>query len=146
MNPKPMTPAALADASRGGNNRAPRCRDSAPKPLDFQRINSAALTRLPDLLARWLPDGKRQGHEWVARNPRRSDKNPGSFAVNITTGKWADFAGFAKGGDVVSLAAYLGGLSPRRVGVIETDLADWIMSRRHPAPGSSSARGVRPNG
>ncbi|MCJ2033164.1 hypothetical protein [Methylobacterium sp. J-068] len=77
--------------------------------IDFARINAAALTSLPVLLSRWLPDGRREGGEWVARNPRRADRKPGSFSVNMTTGKWADFATGDRGGDVVSLAAFLSG-------------------------------------
>lgn len=79
--------------------------------IDFGRINSAALTVLPSLLSRWLPDRRRAGHEWVARNPRGSDRKAKSFSVNITTGKWADFASGDKGGDVVSLTAFLAGTS-----------------------------------
>lgn len=75
--------------------------------IDFARINSAALAALPALLGRWLPDGKREGHEWVARNPRRSDREPGSFKVNMNTCRWCDFATGDRGGDPVSLAAYL---------------------------------------
>ena len=77
--------------------------------LDFEAINRAALASLPALLRRWLPDGQLVGREYEARNPRRADRRPGSFRVNVTTGKWADFACDAKGGDVVSLAAYLSG-------------------------------------
>ena len=77
--------------------------------LDFEAINRAALASLPALLLRWLPNGRLVGHEFEARNPRRADRRPGSFRVNVTTGKWADFACDAKGGDVVSLAAYLSG-------------------------------------
>ena len=40
----------------------------------------------------------------------RSDRRPGSFSVNTRTGRWADFATGDRGGDVVSLAAYLHGL------------------------------------
>jgi hypothetical protein len=81
--------------------------------LDFARINRAALATLPVLCARWLPDGHRRGREWVALNPRRFDRKPGSFKVNLTTGRWADFAltSGAAGGDPVSLAAYLGAVS-----------------------------------
>ena len=74
---------------------------------DFARVNAAALAALPDLLARWLPDGRRQGAEWIATNPTRADRRRGSFSVNMRTGKWADFATGDRGGDVVSLAAYL---------------------------------------
>lgn len=79
--------------------------------VDFERVNAVALARLPELLARWLPDGRTSGREYVARNPTRDDRRPGSFRVNVQTGKWADFATGDRGGDVVSLAAYLGGLS-----------------------------------
>ena len=60
---------------------------------------------------RWLPDGKRRGFEWVARNPTRADRKSGSFKINLRSGRWADFATGAKGGDVISLAAHLFGLS-----------------------------------
>ncbi len=78
-------------------------------PIDFAAINDAALAVLPALAARWLPDGKRRGHEWIARNPRRDDRRAGSFSVNLATGKWADFASGDRGGDVISLAAFLSG-------------------------------------
>ncbi|MGH7122117.1 MAG: hypothetical protein ACREFP_24505 [Acetobacteraceae bacterium] len=77
--------------------------------VDFDRVNRAALAALPALLARWLPDGKWHGAEYVARNPKRTDRRPGSFKIN-RNGRWADWAAGAKGGDVVSLAAYLAGI------------------------------------
>lgn len=81
--------------------------------VDFAAINAAALRVLPELVYRWAPDGKVRGHEWVARNPRRSDTNPGSFSINLHNGRWADFATGDGGGDPISLAAYLYGLSQR---------------------------------
>jgi hypothetical protein len=79
--------------------------------MDFTRINRVALARLPDILTRWLPGGRIEGTEYVALNPRRADRRPGSFKVNLKTGQWADFAiEGARGRDVVSLAAYLGGI------------------------------------
>ena len=72
--------------------------------IDFKAINAAALAQLPALCAHWLPDGKRRGREFVARNPRREDRRAGSFSVNLDTGRWADFAVGACGGDPVSLA------------------------------------------
>jgi len=80
--------------------------------IDFDRINEAAMSYLPALVERWLPDGRRVGCEWEARNPRRMDRRPGSFRINLKTGKWADFAlADARGGDPVALAAYLNGCS-----------------------------------
>jgi hypothetical protein len=41
----------------------------------------------------------------------RADRTPGSFKINLRSGRWSDFATGAKGGDVISLAAHLFGLS-----------------------------------
>ncbi len=79
--------------------------------IDFDRVNRAARAQLPTILARWLPDGKQAGREWIARNPKRADRDAGSFSVNLTTGRWADFATGDRGGDPISLAAYLFTLS-----------------------------------
>ena len=79
--------------------------------VDFSRINSTALPALPSILARWLPKGRREGREWVALNPRRPDRHLGSFRVNLQSGRWADFATGDRGGDLISLAAFLFGLS-----------------------------------
>jgi hypothetical protein len=75
--------------------------------LDFRSIAAHAVTRAGTLVPRWLPDGKRRGAEWVARNPTRSDRRVGSFSVNLRTGRWADFATGDAGGDLISLRAYL---------------------------------------
>ena len=79
--------------------------------IDFDHINRTALGCFLALLARWLPDGMLKGREWIARNPTRADKRPGSFCINVDTGKWSDFATGDRGGDVISLAAYLSGKS-----------------------------------
>lgn len=91
--------------------------------LDFRNVNQAAMQMLPILLARGLPDGKRCGSEWVARNPTRNDRKPGSFSVNLRTGRWADFATGDKGGDVISLYAYLRGI---RQGEATRELAELL--------------------
>jgi hypothetical protein len=89
-------------------NAAP---DDVKPLLDFDKINAAAMRELPALLLRWLPDGQVRKHEYISRNPRRADKHRGSFKVNLQTCKWADFATGDKGGDPISLAAYLFGLT-----------------------------------
>lgn len=75
----------------------------------FARVKEEAGPVLEALVRRWLPDGRRHGAEWIARNPRRDDRSPGSFKVNLRTGKWSDFATGDRGGDVIALAAYLHG-------------------------------------
>lgn len=77
--------------------------------IDFDAINRVALNRFESLLEQFLPDGKRCNFEYVARNPRRHDRNVGSFSININTGVWKDFADGddAAGSDPVSLWAYI---------------------------------------
>lgn len=78
--------------------------------IDFERVNRAARAHLPELLRRWLPDGRVRGHEYVALNPTRHDRRVGSFSVNLESGRWADFSSGDRGGDPISLAAYLAGI------------------------------------
>jgi putative DNA primase/helicase len=76
--------------------------------IDFGRIARAALGAARRLVEAWLPDGKIVGeHEWSALNPRRADSHAGSFSINLESGAWGDFATGDKGGDLVSLCAYL---------------------------------------
>lgn len=101
-----------------GNQRQPRCTAPSPDrvrhnheagPLDFTAIINAALARLPEFLARWLPGGRIEGREYFIRNPMRPDPSAGSFKVTLITGRWADFAIGDAGGDPVSLAAHVAG-------------------------------------
>lgn len=79
----------------------------ARRRIAFARINDRALGHAESILARWLPDGRRESSEWVALNPKRGDRHKGSFKVNLNSGRWGDFAAGASGGDFISLAAYL---------------------------------------
>ncbi len=90
---------------------------------DYQGIAQAALRSVDSVIGRWLPGGKRHGREYLACNPTRADERPGSFSVNLDTGQWADFATDDKGGDMVSLVAYLDGT---RQGPAADALADFL--------------------
>lgn len=79
--------------------------------IDFELVASAALSDVVRLLASWLPHGVARGHEYKSTNPTRSDRTPDSFSVNMTTGAWADFATGDKGGDLISLYAFLHGMN-----------------------------------
>jgi hypothetical protein len=64
---------------------------------------------LPAITARLLPGGHSIGHEFAALNPRRADRNLGSFKVRLAAsraGAWADFATGDHGSDIISLIAY----------------------------------------
>ena len=86
---------------------------SKPRRIDFDRVNAAALRSSEAVVRGLLPDGA----EWVARNPLRDDRKPGSFKVNLMTGKWGDFATSDRGGDLVSLAAFVAALPQREAAI-----------------------------
>ena len=91
--------------------------------IDFDRVRAATLGHAETIVRELLPDGRREGSEWVALNPRRGDRRVGSFKVNLTTGRWGDFATADRGGDLVSLVAYVLGCDQRRAAI---SLADAI--------------------
>jgi hypothetical protein len=78
--------------------------------IDFQALNRSLLADARAMVTQWLPGGRVEGHEYLVRNPKRNDGTPGSFKINLQTGKWADFASGDRGGDLVSLFAFLRGL------------------------------------
>lgn len=75
--------------------------------IDFHAVNQQAAHQLPAILHRFLPGGVVRGHEYIVRNPTRADRTPGSFKINLHTGRWSDFATNDSGGDVISLVAYV---------------------------------------
>ena len=77
--------------------------------LDFKAIEAALLASSRAYLNHLLPGGELQGHEYVVRNPTRSDGEAGSFKINVNTGKWADFASGQSGRSLLDLAALIGG-------------------------------------
>lgn len=101
---KKRSPARVGARNRAGNNVG-----GCPYTIEFHSINQAAVPALPAILARLLPGGKISGGEYAALNPTRGDHRPGSFKINVRTGQWADFACGDKGGDIISLVAYLEG-------------------------------------
>lgn len=113
-----------------------------PIKSDIQRIAAAALASAESVLAHWLPNGKRQGAEYIALNPKRSDASPGSFSINTTTGEWSDFATGDKGGDLVQLIAYLDGCEYQSEAAAR--LADFLsiplVEGDHHAPAAASPR------
>ena len=71
--------------------------------LDFSSIARGAVPHLPGLVAEWLPGGRREGQEWNCGS--LSGEAGASCKVNLTTGRWCDFATGQKGGDAISLLA-----------------------------------------
>lgn len=79
--------------------------------VDFARVASVARSHALAVCQRLLPGGRVVGGEYLALNPKRDDCSLGSFRVNLRTGRWADFANGERGGDLISLAAFLFDLS-----------------------------------
>jgi hypothetical protein len=108
----PRDPAAYAEFHGDGVGTLARgVTGSTGSRVDFAAANRGAMRDLGVLLARWLPEGRVVAGEYIARNPRRADRHAGSFRINLRTGRWSDFATGDKGGDPVSLAAFLFNLS-----------------------------------
>lgn len=95
--------------------------------IAFRYIASAALNNADTIVRRWCPDGRLDGAEWIAKNPTRTDRRPGSFKINLRTGCWGDFATGDRGGDLISLGAYLFGLSQADAAKRTADMLgiDW---------------------
>lgn len=71
--------------------------------VDFQSIATLALSQSRSLVPQWLPAGRLHGSEWVVGG---LNGEPGeSLSINLTSGRWAEFAGDARGGDLISLYA-----------------------------------------
>lgn len=80
---------------------------SPPVPHFGGGLRLALLEILPELLREWLPDGEWRGETYYALNPRRRDRNLGSFTIERDTGFWCDRAIGKHGNDPISLFAYL---------------------------------------
>lgn len=72
-------------------------------PIDFDRINTAALSSSIGLLQEWFPAGRMRGREFTIGSLQGEQGD--SLSINVDTGKWADFATDERGGDLTSLNA-----------------------------------------
>ncbi len=77
------------------------------KKIDFEEVRRAVSGYEEVLMMRLLPHAKRNGRDWVALNPTRPDRTLGSFRINAYNFRWIDHATGDKGGDIISLWAYL---------------------------------------
>lgn len=83
-----------------------------PPAENIKATAAQALAHIETVCAHWLPDGKKAGHEWEIGDRHGT---PGkSLKVHLSgakAGMWADFSTGDKGGDLVSLVAYIDGIS-----------------------------------
>ena len=83
--------------------------------MNYREIAEVALNCIDQVLSHWLPGGVQKVGEYVARNPKRSDGKPGSFKIDTITGMWSDSATGDSGSDLISLIAYMDGVSQSEV-------------------------------
>ena len=74
--------------------------------IDFDAVRVAAQQSALEICQRVIPGGRIVAGEYVALNPKRADRTPGSFRINLRTGRWADFATGDRGGDLIALIAW----------------------------------------
>jgi hypothetical protein len=114
--------------------------------IDFHGINQAALRNARSLLPTLIPGGKFRSLEYIARNPTRADKNPGSFSVNYKSGIWKDFATEEGGSDLISLVAYLQGTSQGEAGHTLADMLSVASPKQHESSHQNGGHASRPEG
>lgn len=76
---------------------------------DYGAISRMLARQIRDLVHTLLPGGREERGEWVALNPTRGDRRPGSFRIKLVgqrAGVWADFA-TDEAGDALGLVAYV---------------------------------------
>jgi putative DNA primase/helicase len=96
--------------------------DSSCATLKAHSVDErSAIANIIPILEWLLPGGTVRGQDYVVRNPTRADKAAGSFKVCVAgpkVGVWSDFATNDKGGDPISLVAYIRGCSKEQAGRI----------------------------
>ncbi|MBP8140400.1 MAG: virulence protein E [Acidovorax sp.] len=78
-------------------------------PIKFAALADALLPDADRLVPLWLPGGQQRGHEYVCGS--LSGDKGSSCSVNLSNGRWGDFASDEQGGDLLSLYAAIHGLS-----------------------------------
>ena len=74
---------------------------------DFALIKRKYRDNSIAVLQQLVGQGRIEGSDYVALNPRRKDCKLGSFRIDINTGRFHDFATGDRGGSVIDLAAFV---------------------------------------
>lgn len=89
--------------------------------IPYTDLANHALSVIESLLSNWI-GGKRSRTEWQAEKTARGGMGD-SLTVKLSTGEWMHGASDSKGGDLISLYAYLNGLEQHTAAI---DVADQI--------------------
>lgn len=77
------------------------------KYANFQEIKRKYRGNPLPILRELVGQGRIEGSDYVTLNPRRKDVKLGSFRVDISTGRFHDFATGDRGGSVIDLAMFV---------------------------------------
>jgi putative DNA primase/helicase len=117
-------------------------------PIKFAELADALLSRADSLVAAWLPGGVQRGHEYACGS--LSGGTGTSCSVNLTNGRWGDFATDEKGNDLISLYAAIHGLTMGKAAVQVAreegleDVAGVQPARTNPSGSSSEPVAPKP--
>lgn len=110
--------------------------------IRFRALADALLDRAAEVVPRWLPGGRTVGHEYECAHLGGGEGT--SCKVNLTNGKWSDFATGEAGGDLLSLYGAIhdlpAGKAARQVAIEEAleDVAGIVLAgppgARPPSP------------
>jgi len=74
---------------------------------DFALLKQKYRRNPVSVLQQLVGQGKIEGSDYVALNPKRKDGRLGSFRIDIKTGRYHDFATGDKGGSIIDLVAFV---------------------------------------
>ncbi|GHT96749.1 hypothetical protein FACS1894122_15330 [Alphaproteobacteria bacterium] len=77
------------------------------KRSEFEAVKAEYRANPRGFLENLLPDGKVEGRDYVAKNPRRNDKEAGSFRIDINTCRFNDFSSRDHGIGIIDLVMCL---------------------------------------
>lgn len=106
--------------------------------INFSDLNDALLRDAEDLVAKWLPGGRRVGREYVCGSLSGGEGR--SCSINLINGKWADFQSGEAGNDLTSLFAAIHGMSQGEAArELQRDLG-WNVEPTHQPVDRAAAR------
>jgi putative DNA primase/helicase len=108
--------------------------------INFEEIKENYKRNPLDILRQIISGGKCIGNDYVVINPTRDDKRPGSFRIDIKTGKYNDLATGDSGGDIIDLVKYIRGCTLREAGKwLKENIPSFLEGNKSVIAGNKSA-------
>lgn len=108
--------------------------------IDFAAIKARAEPLIVEILEELAPDGELRGSEYFMLNPHRNDGSLGSFSYNVDNNKYGDFADDGSGYDIISLTAFLLGITQLAAARKVLEIIERLESEGNAAPQSGAEK------